>query len=1650
MAADHVSLSELSEFLDDSDGHRLAQFLQKKSGAVQPGRRRIFDCEPERFSLNVRLRRISSPHPPVIRDPPIVDVVNNCIKEGPVCSEEAQGEDELQQSESPISKCADIKLEISNQELRDSRTSVSETSRQSEIFEEDVQLPIICEQTQRPETTSMPVSPESSPQRLPENSVQPLAAIAEQQRPCCTPVPSFLSQPGTPHSVRRQSLRSPLAKISRSGAVRSENHLRRQVLQGLSNKGNYGRRNLLKGFENTLSSPDFAPQICSTPMHHKPAKTLETIPPRRSNVPTADQPMQTAEHNSIPGTLQPSENEHMTQKDLPSIRDMIAEALEGAVKQMKSIENTMVRIEAAPESVGHSNVLPQTQELLRQAQAHISTSHPVNKSQEPNTQELLHEVQKALICIQKSQSQVPKIVIPVNQTFNNAPTPSTKQHNDKEHVSLSDGLHRTHETENEQTLVNTMIRNNSPSKCHGTFMRSNTINYKVSTDSVRDNNIITNNSHSHESQWQTFTKPNTHTEKVVVSALREPSRNECRSPLRPINQEAYTDNNRTQNECRNSVQPVNQIITSTSSNQTLTQTRTESKKVHELIENPCANSVAENESPLPPARRKSLNNEHLVTEPTTHRNFGDKSNLARKTAELSTTEVANSPLITEDEDEGDTIYLMNKKRVLRKSGPLNLATEKHQPAVHSRLTTKRTLPSRPTATPLITSNTQTDPGPPPAHPLNLHHSKRGQSTTRKQPKRPLNKPPNTPKNGEKFAEELKAQLKRLTNLEILDLRKRNSLGHTLIRPTPLQKSTADMKQALQEKLQIEECIQYEILRRDLVGESHGLHEEVEENENGDVTVECEIGDDLIFNELPSAPDVFKDNAITNVTRSKSTLSQLIRRSRHSSSLVGDNSTERVSFLSPTTINYNTTQDKKCRNRKKKEEQLPEITQKYLEIHKKSKRRKSNISKRSLYSKGDSAPEDTGPAVNVSPERENCPSSTIEPLSSPPTVSKICSLHIPSPPPPFHISPTPSRAPSPNLPLVVSPIPPPPSFAVSTAPMDECISPPAPFLYNCSDNNRSGKSTGSSVTKTATQVACQTDDDALFKRPTVPVPRVLPKAKAKGAKKARTNVTASNDAIATETQPSDKVELRRSKRGQVPIKTNNFLISLYKQVQDRRDRNNEKRKMSRYLSSDACNEMSMPAASSTVNNTKAKAGGRSNRKKKVTRTFSYLGETNTTSETVLTRISRIENSSANQLQAIAEARMESDSEIVAEANAVYSPATTDSETFPTNTQTKKTKAPAKKRGKPKEKRNNANAVSSPATTDSETFPTNTQTKKTKAPAKKRGRPNEKRNNANAVSSPATTDSETFPTNPPSKETKEPKKKRGTPKGKRNNPNQKQKQTDAVADFELQVQKNTATATVTAATAATQAAAVVDESMELPRNSRPENVMETENRIGVLECSRVSLPIPPPLDKLNEMFDQLKNAANNSSEHTTPTPMSTSDSSSSVTRSSRTRRLRVRLRRLRDNTTSATTSNAPTPQPASTSTQAESARDELSSWLKNVGYLRSATNTGGLFMDMRTSTAGNLFFTELDGIDYAFYDTQNSNIGYLRFKPLQSKPLKRTKKYPLQFVVFSGLFSFSTDRDHATLGIGDMVSINIGCRYKIDNLEEDIGIIMVFRQ
>ncbi|XP_017471268.1 PREDICTED: uncharacterized protein LOC108362690 [Rhagoletis zephyria] len=1645
MAADRFRLSEFSEFLDDTDGHRLAQFLQKKGGTVRPGRVRIFDSEPEHFSLNVRIKRVSSPPSPptassgenektqhsniehkiskekIEGDPidlPIGHVTENYVSASKTIQTAAATESEKTcninqaadcnfvrviehscsiqtpeiprtQSRAPSSSCQPA-LNLPNQQPNHSQLS----SRKLEL--ENNRLPAVSEnalQSEMFEQTERPASPH------PEPTLQPLQCVIEPQRNCDSPTTNSNSQPRNLRPVMPQSPRSPLTNLIRSCGVNTADRLRRQVLKRLSTTGNSGRRTLLKEFESTLNSTEFAPEICSTPMHHTPIENLQRTPGRHTKTPSIVQSVEMV-GDPVNEALQRSINIHLSQHEQPLTKNMVA-ALEETLKKLNEIENSRVQSEAVTKAGSNITVLPGTQEIIQQAQANTSENHRSNISNAPATHELLQEVQKALQDLRNSLVQAPKIVIPVNQTFNNAsaqpenqnkesaPGGGSQQHDEparqqilsntvehciplQSHAAYSQSIASENlpgsESIMEATLNTSISKNPHTFVNHPTFINSRTINSNIATESIR--NMNSNSKHNRTSSFvarKTLTNQNSVHIEEGVEPLKEHSRKDHRSPMRPINQAKFTDNNRTTSQKK--------LPLVMSENSLGTHFQSEAGRKAHSTHTSFANFTPLNidEASVNKASKNKISSVHTSRRLNcTNRNTLEESATARL-ARLSATEMRTSPLITEDEDDEELDYLVIKKRCVRQSGPLNLASEKPKPDVRSRRTIKRNPSKRrlaysKLASPSITSDTDRDSGPPPAHPLNLQHATCDPYKTQKRLKRPLNKPPNTPKNGEMFADELKAHLARLTNHEILDLRKRNSLGQALKAPSRLRKSAAGDKQTLQEQLQIEEQIQMEILRRELLGEAEGLRLEVEQTDQIQSGSEYErvTTDDMIFNELPSAPAAFKDD---DATATQQTFFQLTRRTIRNSSLLDDNSSEQVSFLPPTPRGNRSSQGKK--SRKKKDVPLTETKKRYIAIQKKiEKRRQSNLSKRSLYTKGESGSEEDLHAGKVPSEKENHPQTPplLEPIRPPPVISPIYHLHVPSPPPPLVASRNSWRAQS-----ITTASPP-----IAPSSMQECVLPPAPFLDNSAEK---------SPTKTTNeiQVAQQQtkNDDAVFKKPTMPAPRAARKLRSSTkAKKAETLEVADSSATdSTDTQPSDEPEgLRRSKRGLVPRNDPPFLQKLVEAI-ERRSYISKMKRLEKSRLSEAANTISRPIASSTVRKTTAKANSRGNKKAAINpeRNFSYLGDTNTTSSTT-SFASCISKNDVNGLRPIIETVCEYHVDVVAAEKAAAGAQSTSVSEVPAASTKEKT-----------------------------------STKKTVCRPRK-GTTYVLQSNAHVV----------------------PKPKARPRKNSEGAKNKKHKQQVTETEKEFQAEAD-----------------ALPEPIELPTSSQAASEARTTNRSVVLECSRVYLPPPPPLDKLNEMFDQLKNKANNSSDETSgqETPTTTDDTSSATISRNRNRKLRVRLRRLSDTTPTTTSRNVSSPTSsirASTSSQTTN-DNELLTWLKNVSHLQSENNHDHVFMDMRPSTAGRLYFTDLDGIDYAFYDTEEiTSLGYLRFKPLQCKPLKRTKKYHLHFVVLAGKFQIGTEREHGTFGIGDMVAINIGCRYKITNLDNDVAILMVIKK
>ncbi|XP_034661837.1 LOW QUALITY PROTEIN: uncharacterized protein LOC117897227 [Drosophila subobscura] len=196
--------------------------------------------------------------------------------------------------------------------------------------------------------------------------------------------------------------------------------------------------------------------------------------------------------------------------------------------------------------------------------------------------------------------------------------------------------------------------------------------------------------------------------------------------------------------------------------------------------------------------------------------------------------------------------------------------------------------------------------------LDLHRSNAASKTKRKGANAPiLNKAPCTAINGEAFAKELE----RMSNHEILDLRKRNSLG----RVYPLngkRKHSAEQQKALEQQ------IQWELLQRNLEVET----ETDKEREQMDYSEE-------VMAMPPPAPVAFKDN------------SQRERRG-HS----------------------NERQNVRKRSRRREAPMAAELLN-YMELTKTMELRRKpscDSSKRSLYTKGDSFREDVD---SVSPEKQ---------------------------------------------------------------------------------------------------------------------------------------------------------------------------------------------------------------------------------------------------------------------------------------------------------------------------------------------------------------------------------------------------------------------------------------------------------------------------------------------------------------------------------------------------------------------------------------------------------------------------------------------------------------------------------------------------------
>ncbi|XP_043064844.1 uncharacterized protein LOC108099569 [Drosophila ficusphila] len=134
--------------------------------------------------------------------------------------------------------------------------------------------------------------------------------------------------------------------------------------------------------------------------------------------------------------------------------------------------------------------------------------------------------------------------------------------------------------------------------------------------------------------------------------------------------------------------------------------------------------------------------------------------------------------------------------------------------------------------------------------------------------------------------------------------------------------------------------------------------------------------------------------------------------------------------------------------------------------------------------------------------------------------------------------------------------------------------------------------------------------------------------------------------------------------------------------------------------------------------------------------------------------------------------------------------------------------------------------------------------------------------------------------------------------------------------------------------------------------------------------------------------------------------------------------------------------------------EEASIQLMNWLRGVSDAQPVVSMSE--GNSSVSHANELMFTQVDGIDYAFYNTkEKATLGYMRFKPHQTRNKKRAKVHPLKFVVQFGEFTVQTmalgeeQGSHFVLRVGDMIQIEPGTKYSIQNSVDSVSVLLVIR-
>lgn len=141
-----------------------------------------------------------------------------------------------------------------------------------------------------------------------------------------------------------------------------------------------------------------------------------------------------------------------------------------------------------------------------------------------------------------------------------------------------------------------------------------------------------------------------------------------------------------------------------------------------------------------------------------------------------------------------------------------------------------------------------------------------------------------------------------------------------------------------------------------------------------------------------------------------------------------------------------------------------------------------------------------------------------------------------------------------------------------------------------------------------------------------------------------------------------------------------------------------------------------------------------------------------------------------------------------------------------------------------------------------------------------------------------------------------------------------------------------------------------------------------------------------------------------------------------------------------------------------------RDQSSplNWLRDIWdqtVSSEACNTEEETDSLLVSRASNMHFSNLNGMDYAFYSGEhNYKMGYMRFKPLQVRGYNRAKR-KMQFVALNGQFHIEVNNDGSkengpltekyAMNAGDLLEIKEGACYNITNSLNEVGIFLINR-